>query len=252
MDTRLRNLLILSLTLHVLVVFAWHKPSVTTTVYQAHETLNVRLAAKQTIEQTKWQTIEPAPQPELQAQSQILHPTKPAITTDRQPVSVAQVQHPATRELPDESHASSSANLRTTTNTQSTSHNRINLPHKAEAPSIVKFSATQQAQAVIAIDKSGLNANLQQRLYTKLASHFSYPRLAQRRNWQGEVKLGLRIEANGRLSHIRIIKSSGHGILDRAALRSLQAVSSLPESRQWLHGIAYDTVIPIEYRLTES
>ena len=102
-------------------------------------------------------------------------------------------------------------------------------------------------------DSSGYpDDSLQVQLQSMLAASFSYPALAQRRNWQGEVRLGLRVEADGQLSNIRIIKSSGYTILDRAALRSLEQIATLPDIGSWLHGRHFDTVLPVEYRLIDS
>jgi len=94
--------------------------------------------------------------------------------------------------------------------------------------------------------------SLQGQLRAMMAASFSYPLLARQRNWQGEVRLGLRVEANGRLSHIHVVKSSGYTILDRAAERSLEQIAAVPDAVNWLRGRHFDTVIPVEYRLIDS
>jgi protein TonB len=81
------------------------------------------------------------------------------------------------------------------------------------------------------------------------ARYFHYPPSAVRRGWQGEVRLGLHIGANGRLSNIRVVHTSGYGILDRAALRSLGKVDVLPEAVALLNGDGLELVLPIHYRL---
>ncbi len=65
-------------------------------------------------------------------------------------------------------------------------------------------------------------------LRSRLARHLTYPPRARRRGWEGEVLLGLRIDADGRLRDIRLLHSSGHAVLDRAALRALHRVERLP------------------------
>lgn len=97
-----------------------------------------------------------------------------------------------------------------------------------------------------------LKERADKQLHSDFARHFYYPYLAQRRNWQGEVRLGLRIEASGRLSHIHIVKSSGYAVLDQAALDSLKKVASIPDAGHWLRGNSFDTVLPVEYRLIDS
>ena len=49
----------------------------------------------------------------------------------------------------------------------------------------------------------------------------AYPRLAERARLEGTVQVRLIVEPDGRVSDIRIAKSSGHDILDRAALDAL-------------------------------
>lgn len=90
---------------------------------------------------------------------------------------------------------------------------------------------------------------IQQHLRNAFQGYFYYPRLAIRRGWHGEVRLGLRIEANGTLSRIRILRGSGHSLLDDAAMQSLARVEALPSAVSLLHGRSLDVVLPVEYRL---
>ncbi len=49
-----------------------------------------------------------------------------------------------------------------------------------------------------------------------------YPRLARRRGLEGVVMLEAQIDSNGRVIDLRIFTSSGHTILDKAALKSVR------------------------------
>jgi len=49
-----------------------------------------------------------------------------------------------------------------------------------------------------------------------------YPRTARRRGWEGEVRLRLRIAETGRVLAVRVDRSSGHGLLDHAALEAVR------------------------------
>jgi len=80
-------------------------------------------------------------------------------------------------------------------------------------------------------------------------SHFYYPRLAVRRGWSGEVQLSLRIESDGKLSHMRILKGSGFGLLDEAAMNSLSKIEMLPSAIALLEGNSLDLILPVKYRL---
>jgi protein TonB len=104
-------------------------------------------------------------------------------------------------------------------------------------------AAQQLAQA-----EAQVSASLRQ----ALRAHFSYPLLARQRGWAGLVQLGLRVESDGRLSHVRVLESSGYGLLDRAALASVRAIGVVPQALRWLHGHHFDIVLPVEYRLLDS
>lgn len=92
---------------------------------------------------------------------------------------------------------------------------------------------------------------MEARLRSALSVHKVYPALAYRNGWQGEVTLGLRITADGRLRNVRVIASSGYGVLDRAALASLGEVERL-DGVGWLDGGYFDMVLPIHYRLIDG
>tara|TARA_B100000315_G_C14589843_1_gene595148 strand:- start:2787 stop:3575 length:789 start_codon:yes stop_codon:yes gene_type:complete len=48
-----------------------------------------------------------------------------------------------------------------------------------------------------------------------------YPRLAQRRGWEGTVLLEVEILSSGNVNMIRVVRGSGHKVLDRAATRAV-------------------------------
>ncbi|MGD8571139.1 MAG: energy transducer TonB, partial [Gammaproteobacteria bacterium] len=81
------------------------------------------------------------------------------------------------------------------------------------------------------------------------SQYFHYPRLARRNGWQGMVKLSLRIEPNGELSHVRVLETSGFEILDQAAIESVNKISAIPGADDWLRGSHFDTVLPVRYQL---
>lgn len=101
-------------------------------------------------------------------------------------------------------------------------------------------------------DDETLKARIRDQLNIRIRFHRVYPRLAIRNAWQGQVDLGIHILANGTLSHIRVLRSSGHSILDKAAMQSLQRVAILPEAEDWLQGRDYDVILPVIYRLQDS
>jgi len=85
-----------------------------------------------------------------------------------------------------------------------------------------------------------------------LRARFYYPYVARRNGWQGEIDLGLHISADGRISRVHVVKSSGHRMLDRAALDSARSIKVLPELVDLLYGQALDLVLPVRYRLYDG
>ena len=49
-----------------------------------------------------------------------------------------------------------------------------------------------------------------------------YPKRAKRRGYEGTVLLEVLVDRNGRVKELRILTSSGHSVLDRAALKSVK------------------------------
>ncbi len=88
-------------------------------------------------------------------------------------------------------------------------------------------------------------------LLEALLPHFDYPPLARRRGWQGRVNVGLHVAADGDLTRIRLVKSSGYTLLDRAALRNVAELRGIPRAAQWLEGNGMDLVLPVRYQLAD-
>lgn len=82
-------------------------------------------------------------------------------------------------------------------------------------------------------------------------TNFRYPRIARRNGWEGTVTLALRVLPDGQLTDILVSSSSGHPVLDLAAIHTLQT-ASVPQAKQWLSNQAVDLVLPVEYRLLDS
>jgi protein TonB len=96
------------------------------------------------------------------------------------------------------------------------------------------------------------NAMINEKLNALVQRNFRYPGFAVKRGWEGTVKLGLRIEANGRLSNVRVIKTSGHSILDQAALTTLSQTNYIYGLESWLAGNYFDTTLPVQYQLIDG
>ena len=84
------------------------------------------------------------------------------------------------------------------------------------------------------------------------SANFTYPPLARRRGWEGEVRLGLRLEPDGRVTHIHIVKSSGFAILDKSALKTARGLGLAPAAARWLQGEWFDMILPVRYQLNDG
>jgi protein TonB len=79
----------------------------------------------------------------------------------------------------------------------------------------------------------------------------AYPELAQRREWQGEVLLRVRVSPEGRAIGISVERSSGRDVLDEAAQEAVRGWSFVP-SRQGGVAIAGWVTVPIVFRLQQG
>lgn len=105
---------------------------------------------------------------------------------------------------------------------------------------------TEPARAA-AYTGSQIMASLEQ----AFAVHFYYPALARRKGWEGDVTLALRVEIDGRLTGIHIVNSSGHRVLDNAAIDSLSRARALRLPGGALDG-GLDMLLPVRYRLLDA
>ncbi|MDE0538655.1 MAG: TonB family protein [Rhodospirillales bacterium] len=77
-----------------------------------------------------------------------------------------------------------------------------------------------------------------------------YPRRARRDGLEGRVVLSARVSAAGRIVGLEVVRSSGHEILDRAAVRAVNRWTVRP-ARQGSKPVPSEVRIPILFRLTE-
>lgn len=71
-------------------------------------------------------------------------------------------------------------------------------------------------------------SNYPGQVVSRLRRSLSYPAQARRQRITGEVHVAFTIAANGGVSGVRIVRSSGHAVLDEAALQTVQRASPFP------------------------
>ena len=83
-----------------------------------------------------------------------------------------------------------------------------------------------------------------------LAGRVGYPLAARRAHLEGVVVLRMRLAADGRVLGVRMSRSSGHSVLDEAALASVSEIDALaapPDGVPWDE--ARELPVPIRFRI---
>ncbi|CAA7611397.1 putative TonB family protein [Magnetospirillum sp. LM-5] len=78
-----------------------------------------------------------------------------------------------------------------------------------------------------------------------------YPRIARQRGWQGVVVVRVGIDETGQTCHVAVRDSSGHAVLDEAALETVRQWRFSP-ARQGGRAVASAIDVPIRFSLTEG
>jgi protein TonB len=80
------------------------------------------------------------------------------------------------------------------------------------------------------------------RAQAAVSRHLYYPPEAVAKGLEGEVILLLTLSTSGQLTGVEIARSSGHALLDQAALDAARRIGGLPGSKRQL-------LFPIRFRL---
>lgn len=124
-------------------------------------------------------------------------------------------------------------------------------PKPDQAASSAMVKATGRSEQQSSGGKRGNSKSYIRELYQWLSKHRTYPPAAKKSKQQGTVQLAFTMNRQGEVLSSAIKETSGHPLLDNAALRMLEDASPLPAlpddffpSRQQL-----PLVMPIEFSL---
>ena len=85
-----------------------------------------------------------------------------------------------------------------------------------------------------------------------LAAHISqfkrYPRIAQRRGWEGELTLEVRLDKYANILNIMILNKSNYDVLDQEAIKMIERSKPLPKPTD-LTSETFTVFIPIKFGL---
>lgn len=121
-------------------------------------------------------------------------------------------------------------------------------PAPARVPSVAAAPPAAETAAA-PIDLAALRNRYKRDLLAAIARQRFYPARARRRGLEGQVQVRFRVQADGTIGQVELVASSGVGLLDRAALRTLQRLGKaapLPAALGLSH---WDLQVPIDYRL---
>ena len=212
---------------------------------------------------------------------QLNHPASSAIAIQLSPSQPSQTQETATPSQPIEESSPSPSTETVTTNTRKPTPQPIvkQTPEKPHIPTPApnKELLSQQTEMInnpqLKTENSAgvtpepqtvqqdnipvktFNSPLKHSrsaLRLELNKHINrtYPLMARKRGWQGKVLLGFRVTPRGEIEDIQVLNSSGHSVLDRAAIRSLSKIKQLPLA-QTLLSRDLDMDLTIDYRLQD-
>lgn len=99
------------------------------------------------------------------------------------------------------------------------------------------------------VDIDALYATYAATLERLIQRHKSYPRVAQRAGLQGTVVVEVRIDDEGRIVAVRVLRSSGHGVLDRAAVASIERIGRFNAPPREVPWGDRPIEIPLQYTL---
>ena len=79
----------------------------------------------------------------------------------------------------------------------------------------------------------------------RIESHKSYPGLARRKGWEGDVVVELQLDGGGEVRDVKVVERSGYGVLDRATLATIWKAGPYPP-------LPGRVRVPVSYRLVQE
>ncbi len=92
-------------------------------------------------------------------------------------------------------------------------------------------------------------ARWQRRVVVHLNRFKKYPIEARKAHVEGDVEVVFRMDRDGHVIERRVLRTSGAGSLDDAALEILRRAEPLPQPPADMQGSTFELMLPIEYRV---
>lgn len=86
--------------------------------------------------------------------------------------------------------------------------------------------------------------------HRELKKNQRYPRIAQDRGIEGDVKLSISIDDHGNITNIEVVESSGNKAIDDAALAAAQKSQLKPHFHEILRGRINNIIVTVSFKLS--
>lgn len=106
----------------------------------------------------------------------------------------------------------------------------------------------------LAYQDPGLIAQIEQQYKYELGrlidAHKQYPKRAQRRNQQGKATVRFILMRDGAVRQVELLDSSGYPVLDKAAMRAIEAISGKLPLPDEIDRDRWRLEVPLTFELT--
>ncbi len=122
----------------------------------------------------------------------------------------------------------------------------------ASAPVDAPEMASTAEQVGVPSEMSTAQADWHQKVVGHLKRYVKYPRLAKRRNLEGDVVIHLVLNRQGQVLEVELTQSSGHDLLDRGVLKGIKGARSFPRPPEEVLGDTFKFNLPLDFNLNEA
>ena len=90
-----------------------------------------------------------------------------------------------------------------------------------------------------------------QNVQSELRRNIRYPKIAESRGIQGEVKVKITIDKEGNVSNVTVLETSGNTSLDEGAIATVKRSNLKQFYPEILHGRSYELTTPIVFKIID-
>ena len=119
-----------------------------------------------------------------------------------------------------------------------------------------EITNTIPIKRAITFPKKSIDSESQQKIIESygalLTRHISafkkYPRIAQRRVWEGNILLEITLSKNSKILNIQVINESKYGVLNKEAVAMIERAQPLPKANNIINE-TFKVIVPVAFKL---